>query len=208
DPLLVHPSRNGEERKREPVQESGSWESSRAAEADWITSRRRPGPRAWPAVAAQGQMLDAVGETSSSQSRYAFSLAFSFPRGYSSNRPTGTADVVDVSLPTVPLRMPLNLAICVSRYGADAKRKLANPSVSGEPEDQLRSPLENLFADLTEICGLPRTALAAVGESSLASLKTRPDFAITLRNVLVGFVEVKAPGKGADPRRYRGHDKE
>jgi hypothetical protein len=37
--------------------------------------------------------------------------------------------------------------------------------------------------------------LAAVGESSLASLKTRPDFAITLRNVLVGFIEVKAPGK-------------
>jgi hypothetical protein len=26
--------------------------------------------------------------------------------------------------------------------------------------------------------------------------------------VLVGFVEVKAPGKGADPRRYKGHDKD
>jgi hypothetical protein len=40
------------------------------------------------------------------------------------------------------------------------------------------------------------------------SLKTRPDYAITLHNVLVGFVEIKAPGKGADPRRYKGHDKE
>ncbi len=29
-----------------------------------------------------------------------------------------------------------------------------------------------------------------------------------MRNVLVGFVEVKAPGKGADLRRYKGHDKE
>ena len=45
-------------------------------------------------------------------------------------------------------------------------------------------------------------------ESSLAALKTRPDYAITLRNVLVGFVEVKAPGKSADPRRYKGHDKD
>ena len=26
--------------------------------------------------------------------------------------------------------------------------------------------------------------------------------------MLVGFVEVKAPGKGADPRRFKGHDKE
>src|SRR4051812_2203728 len=104
--------------------------------------------------------------------------------------------------------MTLTLATAVSRYGADAKGKLANPSASGEPEDQLRAPLETLFADLTELCGLPRAAFTAVGETTIASLKTRPDFAITFRKVLVGFVEVKAPGKGADPRKYRGHDKE
>lgn len=104
--------------------------------------------------------------------------------------------------------MKLTLSVAVSRYGADAKGKLANPAASGEPEDQLRAPLENLFKDLAELCGLPRDAIQAVGESSIASLKTRPDFAVTLRNVLVGFVEVKAPGKGADPGRYRGHDKE
>ncbi len=78
----------------------------------------------------------------------------------------------------------------------------------GEPEDQLRAPLECLFADLAEICGFKREWLTAVGESSLTTLKTRPDYAITLRTVLVGFVEVKAPGKGADPRRFKGHDKE
>jgi hypothetical protein len=104
--------------------------------------------------------------------------------------------------------MTLTLATAISRYGADAKGKLANPSASGGPEDQLRAPLETLFADLTELCGLPRAAVAAVGESAIASLKTRPDYAITFRNVLVGFVEVKAPGKGADPRKYKGHDKE
>src|SRR3954469_4154453 len=101
-----------------------------------------------------------------------------------------------------------DLKTALARFGAEAKAKLANPGATGEPEDQLRAPLEGLFADLAELCGFEREALAAGGESSLSSLKTRPDYAITLRNVLVGFVEVKAPGKGADPRRYKGHDKE
>jgi hypothetical protein len=104
--------------------------------------------------------------------------------------------------------MKQQLSAVISRYGAETKAKLANPSASGEPEDQLRAPLETLFADLTELCGMPRAAITAVGESSIASLKTRPDYAITLRNILVGFVEVKAPGKGADPRKFKGHDKE
>jgi N-6 DNA methylase len=48
-----------------------------------------------------------------------------------------------------------------------------------------------------------------VGESSLQELKTRPDFAVTKQNLLVGFIEVKAPGKGADPRKFIDpHDKE
>ena len=101
-----------------------------------------------------------------------------------------------------------DLKTAIARFGADAKAKLANPERTGEPEDQLRAPLEGLFADLAELCGFKREWLAAVGESSLSALKTRPDYAITLRNVLVGYVEVKAPGKGADPRRYKGHDKE
>ena len=96
----------------------------------------------------------------------------------------------------------------IARFGAGAKGKLANLAATGEPEDQLRAPLERLVVDLAEVCGLPRTAVAAVGESSLSELKTRPDYAITVRNALVGFIEVKAPGKGADPRRFRDrHDK-
>jgi hypothetical protein len=100
----------------------------------------------------------------------------------------------------------LKAAIC--RFGADAKAKLVNPGATGEPEEQLRAPLEALFADLAELCGFKREWITAVGESSLSVLATRPDYAITLRNVLVGFVEIKAPGKGANPGRYKGHDKE
>ena len=97
----------------------------------------------------------------------------------------------------------------IATFGADAKAKLANLAATGEPEDQLRAPLERLVWDLAELCGLPRTTVAAVGESSVRELKIRPDYAITVRHALVGFIEVKAPGKGADPRRFRDrHDKE
>lgn len=96
----------------------------------------------------------------------------------------------------------------VAAFGLNAKAKLANPAAKGAPEDQLRAPLEHLVVDLAECCGFPRSAVAAVGESSLSDLKTRPDYAITVRNALAGFIEVKAPGKGADPRKFKDrHDK-
>ncbi|HDZ73227.1 MAG TPA: DNA methyltransferase [Aurantimonas coralicida] len=96
----------------------------------------------------------------------------------------------------------------VSTFGADAKRKLDNPAVSGEPEDQLRGPLEVLLGALARVTGLAPGAMAMVGESSIAALKSRPDYAVTVTNALVGFIEVKAPGKGSDPRRFRdAHDK-
>src|SRR5438128_4217462 len=104
--------------------------------------------------------------------------------------------------------MTLTLQAAVARFGAQAKSKLRNVAASGEPEDQLRAPLEGLIHDVTELCGFPRNAVEAVGESTIAALKTRPDYAITVRNALVGFLEIKAPGKGADPRKFRGHDKE
>jgi hypothetical protein len=50
--------------------------------------------------------------------------------------------------------------------------------------------------------------VALVGENTISDLKTRPDYAVTVDNALVGFIEVKAPGKGADPRRFSDeHDR-
>ena len=42
--------------------------------------------------------------------------------------------------------MTLTLQTAIARYGAQAKAKLRNIAVSGEPEDQLRAPLEGLPA--------------------------------------------------------------
>jgi len=94
-----------------------------------------------------------------------------------------------------------DLAGAVSAFGAAAKKRLANRAVTGAPEDQLRGPLESLVADLAQLAGLPRNAVGLVSETTLSHLSTRPDIAVTLRNALIGFIEVKAPGKGADPRK-------
>jgi hypothetical protein len=101
------------------------------------------------------------------------------------------------------------IASAVAAFGATLRPKLANIAIGGAPEDQLRGPLEVLLRDLAEIAGLPAGSVTAVGETGLAELKTIPDFAVTVSNVLVGFIEVKAPGKGADPRKFTDpHDKE
>ncbi len=105
--------------------------------------------------------------------------------------------------------MKLTLDSAISTFGASAKQKLANIAVTGAPEDQLRAPFEHLLGDISELAGIPRGNVVAVGESSLSDLKTRPDYAVAVHNVLVGFVELKAPGKGADPRKFKDpHDKE
>jgi len=104
--------------------------------------------------------------------------------------------------------MIASLSSAISTFGAKARDKLANPVVSGQPEDQLRAPFEQLLGDLAELVNLPRTAVTAVGESSLADLKTRPDYAVTVHKALVGFIELKAPGKGANPRKFKDpHDR-
>ena len=105
------------------------------------------------------------------------------------------------------MRMTLQQAI--SEFGRETKSKLSSPAASGAPEDQLRAPLEALVTSLAELTGLSSDNIVLVGETSLADIKTRPDYAVTRRNALCGFIEVKAPGKGADPRYFRDtHDRE
>ncbi|SHN55148.1 type ISP restriction/modification enzyme [Erythrobacter sanguineus] len=95
----------------------------------------------------------------------------------------------------------------VGEFGASASAKLAGGD--GQPEDQLRAPLEALFAQIAAILNPAVKNLVMTGETSLAELRTRPDYAVKVNNALVGFIEVKAPGKGADPRKWKtGHDKE
>jgi hypothetical protein len=96
----------------------------------------------------------------------------------------------------------------VSAFGKTTTAKLSSPAITGAPEDQLRGPLEVLVADLASLSGHADGAVKLVGETTLSESRTRPDYAVTVRNALVGFIEVKAPGKGANPAKFSGvHDK-
>lgn len=97
----------------------------------------------------------------------------------------------------------------ISAFGVSVRAKLSSPAITGSPEDQLRGPLETLIeSGLSELAGHPAGAVRMIGETNLADIKTRPDYAVTAANALVGFIEVKAPGKGADPRKFQDeHDK-
>jgi hypothetical protein len=102
------------------------------------------------------------------------------------------------------------LAQAISAFGAAAKEKLANTGAAGNPEDQLRAPLEALMPQLASAAGLAQT-LVLVGETPHAETGTRPDYSVTAGSgakALIGYVELKAPGKGYDPRKFTdAHDK-
>lgn len=95
------------------------------------------------------------------------------------------------------------VASAVSVFGAAIRPKLAGP---GQPEDQMRGPLETLLINVAKNLGL---SLNPVGETSLSDLRLRADYAIEVDGALVGYVEVKAPGKGADPTNWgaKSHDR-
>jgi hypothetical protein len=74
---------------------------------------------------------------------------------------------------------------------------------AGEPEDQLRGPIESLFGGYGSIIS---QKIILKGESSLHNRLGRPDFGAIDKNLLIGYIELKAPGKGANPALYKGHD--
>ena len=85
---------------------------------------------------------------------------------------------------------------------AVAEKSAALPASA---EEQLRGPFENLLAAAAAEFGIHATC---TGEASLPDRLGRPDFAVSIGGALAGYVELKAPGKGADQRRFRGRDRE
>jgi len=76
---------------------------------------------------------------------------------------------------------------------------------AGEPEDQLRAPLEVFMGETARALGW---SVVCTGETPLPGRRGQPDYAVHLRGLLAGYIELKAPGTGADPRRYSGHNRD
>ncbi len=74
---------------------------------------------------------------------------------------------------------------------------------AGEPEDQLRAPFETFMREVGH--GLAQK-IVCTGETMLAGRLGKPDYAIHSAKLLVGYVELKAPGIGAKPGRFTGHN--
>ncbi len=100
--------------------------------------------------------------------------------------------------------MPDHEAIleALKNFAAAVHAKM-NTLASGEPEDQLRSPFENLMGDIGKILAID---IVSTGESSLQDSLGRPDYAIHADAMLAGYVELKAPGTGANPSHFKGHN--
>lgn len=83
------------------------------------------------------------------------------------------------------------LSAAIGEFGSSVREKLADRDAG--KEDQLRAPLEVLMRRIGRMFGL---RVVPHGEVRLAHLRARPDYSIDVAGARVGYIELKAPGKG------------
>ncbi|MBI4507782.1 MAG: N-6 DNA methylase, partial [Chloroflexi bacterium] len=88
---------------------------------------------------------------------------------------------------------------------AEAVTAKTSQLTSGEPEDQLRGPFENFMAAAARTLG---SHVVCTGETLLPGRLGQPDYAVHVNRLLAGYVELKAPGVGANTRRFTGHNRD
>ena len=102
--------------------------------------------------------------------------------------------------------MPVETAILHALQNfAEAVTAKTTTLTLGEPEDQLRGPFEAFIQEAGEALG---RKVVCTGEARLAGRLGRPDYAVSVPKLLAGYVELKAPGIGANPNRFTGHNRE
>ncbi len=92
----------------------------------------------------------------------------------------------------------------LQKFAQSVTKKMKAPA-SGEPEDQLRAPFENLMGEVGKALA---QAVVCKGQSRLPGRLGRPDYAVHTKELLSGIVELKAPGTGANPERFKGHNRQ
>jgi len=92
----------------------------------------------------------------------------------------------------------------LQEFAATVKEKTTQ-STQGQPEEQLRAPFENFLGAAANALGWN---VVCTGETPLPDRLGRPDYAVHLNQMLAGYVELKAVGKGATASRFQDHDQE
>jgi len=102
--------------------------------------------------------------------------------------------------------MPNGLTIyeALQAFASSVTAKMSQLT-AGEPEDQLRGPFEVFMAAAARGLGWN---VVCTGETRLPGRAGRPDYAVHLSKMLVGYVELKAPGVGVNTKRFTGHNRE
>ena len=89
-------------------------------------------------------------------------------------------------------------------YAEKLKNKFALPGAAS-PEDQLKPAVADLLKSAGEAYGL---SIETKTETHLAEHKVRPDIAVYVDGLICGYIELKAPGLGADAPKLTGdHNK-
>jgi hypothetical protein len=86
-----------------------------------------------------------------------------------------------------------DVAAAVAKFGSHVTEKLRG---GGEREDQLRAPTETLLRRIGQILGV---RAVPIGEKLLKELGAKPDYAVDVNGLRVGYVELKAPGSNVPP---------
>ena len=95
------------------------------------------------------------------------------------------------------------------RHYAYLRTKVAAAAAAndGVPlEDHLRAPVQALVESVAEDLGYPKLVLA--GEISGAVAGARPDYTVMRGGLIIGHIELKAPGAGVDSDEFTGHNLE
>jgi len=92
----------------------------------------------------------------------------------------------------------------LQKFGSDLTAKFKLP-LKFNPEDQLKGPVEDLLSFAGQMLKLN---VESVTEAQLEDIAGRPDIGVTVKSLLTGHIELKAPGKGADTRKLKGPDKQ
>lgn len=91
----------------------------------------------------------------------------------------------------------------LKNYAQEVTAKFAFP-IEVNPEDQLKTPIDALLKGIGAAIGLELGVVTEVHTDQLG----RPDMGIAVKGLLSGHVELKAPGKGANPEKLKGGDRE
>jgi type ISP restriction-modification system protein/N-6 DNA methylase len=100
----------------------------------------------------------------------------------------------------MPSRLGTNQFIeSLREFAKDIKRNFRS-RIPAQPEDQLKPGVQVVLKSAAR-------QIETRTEAQAPDVEGRPDIGVSSNRLLCGFVELKAPGKGAKPQRFTGADK-